>query len=217
MNNETQSFVEELKQRPDVLGVVMFGSWARGNNRPDSDVDLVIILSEGYRRTIEKRGNQVFEIIYTTSQSALDYWKSHLDDAAGLWAVAKVLYDKDGTIKQLKEEIEEVLQKGKKQIDDFQLGQFKFDAEDQIKYVEAVMNDDATTANFILNNKVFSLTELFFDIRQEWTPAPKQRLAKIKEINPEYHSLLEQFYAGNLELEQKIEVAKKMVPIIFSK
>lgn len=36
MNKETQTFLEELKQRSDVLGVILFGSWARGNNRPDS-------------------------------------------------------------------------------------------------------------------------------------------------------------------------------------
>lgn len=215
MNNETQLFIEELKQRPEVQGIILFGSWARGNNRPDSDVDLVVILSEGYRRTVEVKGNQVFEIIYTTKQSALDYWKSHLDDASGLWSVAKVLYDKDNTVRQLKEEIEEVLQQGKKQIDDFQLGQFKFDAEDQIRYVGKIIQEDETTANLILSNKVFALTELFFDIRQQWTPAPKQRLAKIKEVSPEYYALLQQFYTGKLGLEQKIEVAMRMLPIIF--
>jgi predicted nucleotidyltransferase len=47
MNQETETFLEELKQKPEVLGVILFGSWARGNNRPDSDVDLVVILTNG--------------------------------------------------------------------------------------------------------------------------------------------------------------------------
>ena len=97
MNKATDSFLESLKQRKDVLGVIMFGSQARGNHRPDSDVDLVIILTEGFRRAIEYHDGQAFEIIYTTSTGALAYWESHIDDAAGLWAVAKILYDKDGT------------------------------------------------------------------------------------------------------------------------
>ena len=105
MNEATQKFLEELKQRPDVLGVIMFGSWARGNNRPDSDVDLVVILTEGYRRTVEHRNGQPFEIIYTTEKGAFDYWESHKDDAAGLWEVAKILYDKNGAIEQLKNKI----------------------------------------------------------------------------------------------------------------
>ncbi len=72
MNEATQKFLEELKQQSEVLGVIMFGSWARGNNRPDSDVDLVVILTEGYRRTVEQRDGQDFEIIYTTEKGAFE-------------------------------------------------------------------------------------------------------------------------------------------------
>jgi hypothetical protein len=39
MNQKTETFLEELKQKPEVLGVILFGSWARGNNRPDSCSD----------------------------------------------------------------------------------------------------------------------------------------------------------------------------------
>jgi len=60
MNETTQKFLAELQQRPDVLGVILFGSWARGNNRRDSDVDLVVILTEGYRRAVEYKDGQSF-------------------------------------------------------------------------------------------------------------------------------------------------------------
>lgn len=215
MNDATRKFVEELKQRLDVVGVIMFGSWARGNNRPDSDVDLVVILTEGYRHTVEHRDGQDFEIIYTTERGAFEYWESHKDDAAGLWAVAKVLYDKDGTIEQLKSKIQKVLDEGKKPIDTYRLGQFRFDVEDILKYVEYIVETDPTTANLILGNKVFSLTELFFNIRQKWTPAPKQRLAQIKEISPELYRLLVEFYGEN-NFKERLEMAKKIVPIVFT-
>ena len=45
MNKTIVDFVEELKNDPNVIGVIMFGSWARGNNREDSDVDLVVLLN----------------------------------------------------------------------------------------------------------------------------------------------------------------------------
>lgn len=217
MNLETTVFVEELKQRPDVLGVILFGSWARGNNRSDSDVDLVVILTEGYRRTVEHRNGQAFEIIYTTEQGAFDYWESHKDDAAGLWEVAKILYDKDGTIERLQNKIKEVLDAGKKPIDESELGQLRFDAEDQLKYVESVLASDPTTANLILTNKIFALTETFFNIRQMWILAPKQRLAKIRGINPQFYSLLETFYQEPIALKDKLEIGKKIVPVIFQK
>lgn len=209
--------MEELKQRPDVLGVIMFGSWARGNNRPDSDVDLVVILTEGYRRTVEHRNGQAFEIIYTTEKGAFDYWESHKDDAAGLWAAAKILFDKDGAIERLKTKIMQVLDAGKKPIDEYQLGQFRFDAEDILKYVESILVSDPTSANLILTNKIFALTELFFDIRQMWTPAPKQRLTEIQKVSPDFYALLKEFYQEQITLKDKLEAARKIVPSIFEK
>lgn len=215
MNKQTEKFIEELKLRSDVLGVIMFGSWARGNNRLDSDVDLVVITTKGYRRTVEYKNGQTFEIIYTTEKGALDYWESHRDDAVGLWAAAKILFDKDGTIERIKANITEVLKAGKKPIDEFQLKQFHFDAEDTLKYVENRLISDPASANFILTNKVFALTELFFDIRQIWTPAPKQRLEEIHKISPVLYTLLNEFYKQQSDLKDKLEVAKKIITVVF--
>jgi predicted nucleotidyltransferase len=214
MNTVTKEFIEELKARADVVGVVMFGSWARGNNRPDSDVDLLVILTEGYRRTVEFKDKQAFEIIYTTAKSALDFWQNKKDDCAGLWAVAKIVYDKDGAIQQLKQKAEEIIKEGKKPIDEYQKGQFKFSAEDELRAVEELIIKDLPTANLVMTYTVNNLTSQFFDLRQLWTPAPKQRLAKIKEIHPELGSLFENFYLEP-SIEDRIEIAKKIIPFTF--
>ncbi len=50
-----------------------------------------------------------------------------------------------------------------------------------------------------------------------WTPAPKQRLAEIQKINPDFYSLLQQFYQEQITLKDKLEMAKKIVPIVFEK
>ena len=215
MNAEIRAFSEELRQRPDVLGVILFGSWARSNNRPNSDADLVVILTEGFRRTVEYRNQQAFEIIYTTAQSAFDYYASHLDDCAGLWSVAKILVDKDGTVQRLQERAEELLAAGKPAIDPFQLGQWRFDVEDQWRYLESILETDPVTAHMVLANKVFQLTEMFFDIRCLWTPPPKQRLAKLAELSPEFHKLLQAFYQEHLELGTRLAIAREMVPFVF--
>ncbi len=218
MYKDIKEFVENLKQRPDVLGIILFGSWACGNNRSDSDVDLVVIQKEGHQRAIDRKGQLIFEIIYTTDKLAFDYWDSHKDDCAGLWDTAKIMYDKDGSIEKLKNKVtKEILKKGKKEINELQLGQLLFDAEDQLNYTEKIINEDSITANLILNNKVFSLTELFFNIQQLWVPAPKQRLGKIKELNPELHKLLEGFYAKSQSFAQRLEIARKITNLIFKK
>ncbi|QQS60138.1 nucleotidyltransferase domain-containing protein [Candidatus Falkowbacteria bacterium] len=215
MNNETKQFLEELKQRSDVLGVILFGSWARGNNRPDSDVDLVVILTEGYRRTVEYKDKQAFEIIYTTEKSVADFWESHKDDCYGLWEVARILYDKDGIIERLKIKASEIIKQGKKVNDPYQVRQYKFSSEDEIGSVAKLTDKDSATANLVLFKTVYSLTELFFDLRQLWTPAPKQRMAKIKELSPEFYSLLFDFYKDKVSSQERIGLAQRMISLVF--
>jgi predicted nucleotidyltransferase len=215
MNKIIEQFLEELKQNPKVLGIILFGSWARGNNRPDSDMDLVVILSEGYRRTVEFRDGQAFEIIYTTAPAAVDFWKNNKDDCYGLWQVAKVLYDKDGTINKLKKEAEEIIKSGKEQVDEYQIGQYKFSAEDEIRAIEAMVEKDVTTANLLISRLALLLLEQFFDIKKLWTPAPNQRLSVIKEVNLELYHLLTEFYKEGNDIKNRIDLIKNMILTIF--
>jgi hypothetical protein len=187
-----------------------------GNNRLDSDVDLVVIVTEGFRRTVEYNHTQAFEIIYTTEKSAFEFWESHKDDCAGLWEFAKVLYDKNGTIERLQTKVEEMLKARKNPYDQWQLGHVRFDAEDLLRYVEHELSNDPVTANLLLYNKVFALTEVFFDLRGQWTLAPKQRLFQIKHVSIEFYALLEQFYRDDVTIEEKLHIARKMIPIVFN-
>lgn len=215
LNKATKNFVEKLRYDENVLGVILFGSWARGNNRPDSDVDLVVILKEGYQRCVEIHDNQTFEIIYTTEQGAFDFWKSHLDDAFGLWDVAKVLVDKNGAIENLKNKITEVLEKGKPEINKLAIEQFRFDADDQIDYTEKIKESDITTSKMILNSKVFNLSSVYFDLRQKYTPAPKQRLSVIKEENLELYDKYIKFYENSDNLSEQILIARGIINVVF--
>ncbi len=50
---ETQNFLAKIKtwaaEQPDIQGVVLVGSYARGAARPDSDVDLVVLTTNPKR------------------------------------------------------------------------------------------------------------------------------------------------------------------------
>jgi len=42
-----QRLIARAEQDPDVLGVILFGSWARGDAGPRSDVDVCLVLESG--------------------------------------------------------------------------------------------------------------------------------------------------------------------------
>lgn len=215
LNNETQRFIEALKNRPNVIGIVLFGSWARGNNRPDSDVDLLVIVTDGFKRAVEYLDSQAFEIIYTTAPSTVQFWESSKDECARFWEIAKILFDKDGTVHSLREHAAQIVKEGKPALEADQLARFQFDAEDQLRAIQYISSSDATTASLLLTNKVFLLTELFFDVRQIWTPAPKQRLAEIQAISPECYALIKAFFAPDSTLTDQLALAHQMIPLVL--
>lgn len=215
MNEETMQFVKELAKKPEVSGIILFGSWARGNNHDGSDVDLIVIQEQGYRRAVEHYNAQTFEIIYTTENDALQFWSSHKDDAAELWSVAKIIHDKDGSLTRIKLEVEKMLSTGKSMLTQDEIAHLEFDVRDTVKYILRIMKNEPENANMILNNKIFSLTKIFFDIRQIWLPAPKQRLEAIKIVSTEAYELLKKFYHPHTEIEEKIAITEKLIPIVF--
>lgn len=72
MDPRVRDFFEELHAKPEVLGLIMFGSYARGDHRPDSDVDLLVIIADGEtERKIETRAGKTYEMIWVTESEAL--------------------------------------------------------------------------------------------------------------------------------------------------
>jgi predicted nucleotidyltransferase len=214
MNTSTQQYIEELQTNSHILGIILFGSWARGNNRPDSDVDLLVIVQHGFKRTVEYREGQAFEITYTTEQGAMAYWQSNPDDAIELWNIAKVLFDRDGTLARLQKSARELKEKGKLPLTADQHEHYKFDAHDQLKAIAGLATSDPATARMLLSTKVFQLTELFFDTRQLWTPPPKQRLAIIKDINHNLYNLISRYYDESSIFKQ-ITIVQSIITIVF--
>ena len=217
MNSQTVQFFEELKLRQDVVGIILFGSWARGNNREGSDVDLVVITENEYKRSVEFRGGQMFEIIFTTPEKAFDFWKNNKDDAYGLWSVAKIIFDRDGSIEVLKDKTLKILQEGKRKISESEIEQNYFDAKDQVEYAQVVYKSDPTTANMILLNKVFVLIESYFNYKQLWIPVPKQRIAELHNLDTNIAYLIKEFYKETNHFSQKVDLAKRIIAYIYGK
>lgn len=214
MNTNIHKYLVELQARDDVVGIILFGSWARGNNRPDSDVDLLVIVEQGFKRTVEYWDTQAFEITYTTEQGAHDYWQANPDDAVELWTVAQVLFDRNGTVALLRQFAQQIKEQGKSPLTAEQYDHSKFDAYDQVKAIVGLAASDPVTARMLLSTKLFHLTELFFDIRQWWTPPPKQRLRVIKDRNEALYTLIRRFY-NEQALAEQIRIIRSIIPIVF--
>lgn len=214
INPATQHYLAELQTDPNVLGIILFGSWARGNNRPGSDVDLLVIVQAGFRRTAVSRAGQMFEVTYVTEQGTVDFWQANRDDAVELWHNAQVLFDRDGAVARLRRIADEQAAQGKPALTNDQYEHASFDVQDLLRAAAALSATDPVTARMLLSVKVFQLSELFFDIRQLWTPPPKQRLAVIKRLTPRLYELIARYYAAQ-PLAEQLDIARAITTIVF--
>jgi predicted nucleotidyltransferase len=215
INTATQDYVARLQADPNVVGIVLFGSWARSTHRPNSDVDLLVIVRHGFKRSVEYHDGQAFEIISTTEQDACAFWQSSPDEAVELWSVAEILFDRDGTMRRLEQVGKAIRERGKLPLEPEFYAHTVFDIRDQLRAVEACACTDPITARLLLSGKIVQLTELYFDIRQLWTPPPKQRLEVIRQRDREVYDLIAACYE-EASLVRQISAAQSLFAAVLN-
>lgn len=218
MEQTVENYISKLGSDASVVGVVLFGSCARGDNRPDSDIDLIVLLKNGksYRKVILDSG-KTYECIYTTVKGALDYWKGDLDGCFNIWNDAKILVDKNGDVKKLELESRKLVADGKKQLSAWNFDHKKFDSEDQLHAITKLSKTDISAANLALSKVVLNLVEWFFDIKQLWTPPTKKQLQAIRNADVEISKLFDNYYSQDMQFEQRLSLAKEIVKAVFAK
>lgn len=215
MDEALEKYLSQLIDNPLVRGVLLFGSRARGNARPDSDYDLLIIWDGETKRGVNNLSGRNFELVYATPKSATEFWSSNLDDCYYLWQVAKILFDRDGTMKQLEKEAKRILAVGKKPISEEARNHFWFDAKDSIEAAEQMADRDRATANLLANKQLQHLAELYFDLRGLWTPPPKQMLSVFRVSDAETAGLLEEYLDSRQDVSTKITLLRKLLDKVF--
>src|SRR4051794_4872151 len=216
MNEAIQRFVDELAADPAVRGVILFGSHARGNARPDSDADLVVLVErDQFEMGFAERDGQKFELLRWSEAVAIRYATDNPDNAADFWQAAQILYDPDGAAARLRDHAAEMLAEGKPPMDEAWRAWSRWASEDRLDAAAALAANDPAAAHLVLHERVIDLTATFFDLRQQWTPPTKRRPARIADLHPGLHDLLTAFYADGASFKDQLAFARRMLPLIY--
>ena len=105
------NFLEKFKNEEYVIGAVLCGSYANGNNTKNSDIDVHIITKE---ISFKERGNVIIDgIMIEYFMNPLNEIYKYLENDyknrrrladANMFANGKILFDKTGDIEKLKQE-----------------------------------------------------------------------------------------------------------------
>src|SRR3954454_22748484 len=216
MNEAIRRFVDELAADPAVWGVILFGSHARGNARPDSDADLVILGErDDFEMGFAERDGQKFELLRWSEAVAIRYATDNPDNAADFWQVAEILYDPNGAAARLRDHAAVLLADGKPRMDEARRAWSRWASEDRLDGAAGIADDDPAAARMVLHERVLDLTATFFDVRGEWTPPAKRRTRRIADLDPALHGLLSAFYADAASFTDQLALARRMLPHIY--
>ena len=123
-----EQFLSNYKERPYFEGAVLCGSYASGNQTPESDIDVHIVMSDAceFRERgnvfidgmlVEYFVNPVFKIEETMERDFKDYGGA----TANMYGYGKILYDRTGQVARLQQLALSYLDKGFAPLTEYQL------------------------------------------------------------------------------------------------
>ncbi|MDP1706534.1 MAG: nucleotidyltransferase domain-containing protein [bacterium] len=214
--------IEEYKQDGNVLGIMLFGSAARGKFDKHSDIDIYILLKnkgEFSRVNFTRDGIQVDIILETTKEI-----KSFLEeDAAALKRITSqmiaggvIIFQKGNIFKKIqsiaknnlrlktKYKDSEILMH-KYSIDDF-LGEVRRDIEKKDFLAFGL------DSHFLMNN----IIELFLKIKKEFLRQPNEMAAVLNKLDRKFYRLIESFYKST-SMGKKEKILSELVGYVYKK
>lgn len=204
-------YIQDLQRNR--LGAAVFGSWARGDNRPNSDIDLLVLTDGLERRSVEKIGDVNVEIVYTSEEGARKFALKRMDSFLNMWRDAQIVFDTSGGLQRLKEFAAQTEAAGKPAMETWQLEHKQFDTVDSLRAVESLAKQDSATAEMYLQRIVYDLLQFYFDKNRLWAPAPKKQLLWLREHDKPIADKFDTFY-NTSSIEEKLKVAQELAEII---
>lgn len=215
MEGTVQTYLQGLASRPDTLGVAVFGSYARGDARPDADVDVFVLVSDGVWRDVESSGGRTYELLFASEKEAKDFYAQNPDDCVSTWSEAKIVYDRDGRMASLAEYASVVRDTGKRKAARSEILHRKFEAEDKLRAARHLAESDFPTAFMSLHELAGRLIECHFAKVGTWSPPPKLRLTALRSGWPELAGLFDEFYSQT-HWEERVRTMEKIIAAVFA-
>lgn len=210
-------FIADRLERGDVAAVLLYGSYARGTQHEQSDVDIIFVVDEGFRSEIVDFEGIEFEVLEQTKPNMFAFWEQNLDEDRHwyLWKDAKVLYerDKEGT-EVVAHALSLVGEKRPWPADQVEMR--KKVAVSKLRRTRYLSQRDPGTAAITLIELVQASTKHWFDVRGHRVPSSKAFLDVFAKEDPEFGGLLRDFHEQPLELESKFDLAERLTELVYA-
>lgn len=207
--------VRTLRSPDEIVAIILFGSQASGKARPDSDVDLLVIVQSGFEQVSVQFQGLLFEATFVSEGSTRDWWHSNPDHCVMLWRSARVLQGSTEAEYRLRQVAATIKESGKRAMPPAEASKRHRAASYQLVSLRALAENDPSSANLVLGEKMAEYVADYFAVRGLWSPAPKERLPEIRLRDPETGDRLSAFADPGQSLERKLALSVDLIAAIY--
>jgi len=188
-------FVLRMEKRPDVIGILVSGSYIHSRIDKNSDIDVFVVTRNGSMR---ERGNtwiDNIEIEYFINpvKQVRNYFRTEVGDkspcTAHMFANCNVLLKKDQIVDKLIREAKAIIQQKAPKMTKMDLELAKYFIDDMKKDMQDVYQKDSFAFHYVCNELLSYLLKQFFRLKQAKMEKNKRLLGQIKSFDPKFASL----------------------------
>ncbi len=141
-------FLDKWKERQEFVGAILSGSYAAGCPSPNSDIDVMLVLSEETKWS--ERGNLIIDgFMVEYIANPVSVWLKSFDENVNagnkifisMFALGKLLIDKDERVKQIIDKADELMKIPVKKMDSNSLEMAKYHMYDRLMKLHHLEKD----------------------------------------------------------------------------
>ncbi len=187
---------DELTARPDVVGVLFFGSASRGETRPGSDVDLYAITAQDSRGHLGRSIAGVpVEVSFGSVAQMTTQVRQERATVVHAFATGELLLDRTNgalpALPALRDEARALWARGPSPMSPDAVLSFRFHLTDMVRDLGAMPDRSPATA-LAASECIRVAIDAFCGAEQLWRPPPRTALTVLEPHHPEMTALVRQ-------------------------
>ena len=213
-----EAFINHLKLKEDIIGIVQYGSRDYTNMSPGGDYDLNIIIDEDVETQIAGLHLHINSIPVDCGIISVKdlYYDESPSDFHSLLARSKVLFDRNGLLSKQLIKIKEKWKLNIKPIQEGELSFSRFITQHVVDKFENRLYENEVYTRIFLSENVFTLLETYMKINELDPYNYKNALEIMKNQDNDTYILFEE-YVKNHDLNRLLSITKELNSKVFSK
>lgn len=192
-----QAYADQMKEQPDVIGIILAGSWLHDPIDPNADIDVVVILDP--QSDYRERGNtwiNGIEIEYFMNPvqqlSAYFQQETKSPHTAHMLATGRVVYQASSLVAELVEEAKQIWTTPPPALSNVERDLKRYFLDDLRKdFADALSNKDQLGTQLLRHQLINQSIDLCCRIHRLWRDKHKRLQAQLTKADPTFAALIQ--------------------------